>query len=168
MQLRCAAQNQSTAPSYVWVDVTNPSTGTRWSAAVESSVVWDDVRTDPNTRFELSARPELVPSYDSRLLEAARRHLRRFSDEEILEGLSWDSQYGPVRAFTREDSFIRTEPEEVASRKEALAHALFERGLFPSRGDFVPVLYAARAVCREPVEPDPVWNDVNGEVPARP
>ena len=167
-QLRCAVRNQSTAPSYVWVDVKDMATGKRWSAAVESNVVWADFRADPKTRFELAARPELIPSYDSRLLAAARRHLRRFSDSEILAGLTYQSQFGRIRSFTREDSIFWVEPSESMKRQEALAHALFERGFFPSRGDFVPVLYAARAACEEPAEPAPVWSEVIEELPARP
>lgn len=167
-QLRCAAENQTTAPSYVWVDVNDPESGRRWSAAVESSVVWADLRSNPNTRFELDARPDLVPSYDERLLNAARRHLTRFSDSEIARGFSRDSQFGDVREFTRESSIFLVQPSEMMSRKEALAHALFERGFYPSRGDYVPTLYASGAACPKPREPDPIWNGAADELPARP
>jgi hypothetical protein len=74
----------------------------------------------------------------------------------------------PLRNFTREDSIFWVEPSEIMRRKEALAHALFERGFYPSRGDFVPVLYSARGACRKPEEPNPVWSEVVDELPARP
>ncbi len=167
-QLRCAAENRSTAPSYVWVDVRDGERGLRWSTVVESGVVYPDLQANPSTRFELGARPALVPPYDAKLLASARSHLDRFSDADISDGLTPESQYGKIRSFTREDSIFWVEPSEVERRKKALAHALFERGFYPSRGDFVPVLYASRRACREPGAHDPIWREAHDELPARP
>jgi len=161
VQLRCAAANQSTAPSYVWLDVYDSERNLSWSTVRESIALHPLIRSNPEATVVVSSNAgfDLTPRYDADLLLSARRHLDGFSDEEIDAGLTRATQFGSVRSFINDNDHSRYQ--------EALAHALFERGFFPSRGDFTPTLYATRTVCVPKAKPRADWNDVE-EIPAQP
>jgi hypothetical protein len=172
---RCAAVNISTAPSYLLVTIVDSSSGASWTSAVESATLfralllessdWSQlpegqsneselstVSQDPERtreilhmlsrrdsfRFELSnpkAIESLRPWYDGRLLHAARVYLAELTDDEILEESFQD--------FTHSEG-----PAASGRRRFALAHALLERGFFPSRGCVAPHLYVSLDPCQ--------------------
>ena len=89
-------------------------------------------------RFELSnpdAIDKLRPWYDEKLLQDARAFLAEVTDDQILEE--------PFQDFTDSDGSAAS-----GRRQFALAHALFERGFFPSRGDRNPRLFVSPTPCK--------------------
>jgi hypothetical protein len=71
----------------------------------------------------------------------ARDHLAGFSEAEIEAQLTRRSQGGLIRSFMSDGEYF--------VRQEALAHALFERGYFPSRNDLAPTLYVVPSPCED-------------------
>jgi len=162
-ELLCGLQNQSTAPSYVLLDV-QPAGLSGWRGVVESSEVaraialdrgwpgpsghWDVILAllaqadalapEPVTR---EAQAALRPLYSPDELDQARRHLARFSDDRVREELSDPSAPGPIRPFYAESAL------HFLPRQAALAHALIERGFLPERGDYAPVLRIVESNC---------------------
>jgi hypothetical protein len=142
-QMACAAMNDSTAPSYVWLQVTAEDSGDQWSVVVEAPEVPDDA-VDAGFRIKVpsAARGRAFrPDYGGRLLESAREHLARFTDAELT------AQFDP-KARERGPATEFSGPEFWPAQR-ALAHALFERGFFPLRGDYVPALYAVQTPCTD-------------------
>ena len=162
LDMRCAAKNASTAPSYVLVTVVNAKTREHFAATVESTTlqaalaVEHELASDsspsyyraidrlidqhPDLAFEFSCEPaveRLRPAYTEVMLNDVRRTLTNLDDEAILTG------FGPNgtlhRLYERDAGFWRWQP--------AVAHALLERGFFVGRGDYVPVLFVSRSPC---------------------
>jgi len=131
----CAARNQSSAPSYLWINAVDDKSGRRWSLVVESTDIPDAKSWDPNKDFPSTTFGEIVvPGYSYKDVVKARADLERFADSEIQAKLDRRSSGGELR---------ESEPSE------AFVHALFERGFFPSRNDYVPSVYVAPAPCED-------------------
>jgi hypothetical protein len=162
-EMLCGLQNQSTAPSYVLLDV-SPREAPGWRGVVDSASVGQAVAFDhgwpsPRDHWEeilaLLSEPEAIepkpftpeaqaalrPLYTVEELEQARRFLSGFSDSRVREELSSPSTSGPIRAFYSESG------SRLFARQAALAHALIERGFIPERGDYAPVLRITESNC---------------------
>ena len=164
-EMLCGLQNQSTAPTFVLLDV-NPHGVPGWRGVVESVAVAEAIALDhgwPSPRghwkeiIALLSKPEAVeprpstpeaqeslrPLYTLQELEEARSFLSGFSDTRVRDELSSPSSAGPIRPFYSESSF------RFFPRQAALAHALIERGFLPERGDYAPVLRIVQSNCEE-------------------
>jgi len=164
-EFRCGARNASSAPSYLFVEVHDPVSDERWQAAFESTRLIEWVRRDRGLELRdaidfLSAKSGatewppvlepisstqgggLRPAYSSDALREARAQVARFTDEEIrTRMIDSDPPLGPAPS-----------PSGDAGSYDALAHALIERGHFPSRDDMAPHFYVSPSPCAKACE----------------
>lgn len=168
-EMLCALQNQSTAPSYVLLNV-RPRGAPGWRGVVESTAVANAIAFDhswpsPRGRWEQvsallskpdaiepqpvtpGARAALRPIYTVEELDQARSFLSKFSNTRIRDELSSPSTPGPIRSFYTESE------SRFFAREAALAHALIERGFLPKRGDYAPVLRIVESNCEVGADP---------------
>lgn len=131
----CAAKNKSTAPSYLWINARSEGSGERWSLVIESTAWPSAENHDPNEDFRATqSSGVLTPNYSRKDVIRARLHLEPMSDSEILARFGRGEVGGGIGAF---------------APQEALAHALFERGFYPGRGDITPVLFVSSSPCAD-------------------
>jgi len=159
LDMRCAAKNYSTAPSYVLVTVVNTTSQERFVSAVtarnlqyalalEHELGNALTRQDPSAYqaidklidehpdlvFEFSFEPaieRLRPQYTEAMLKEARRDLANLDDKAILAGFAPD---GNLHSLERKVG------------QAIVAHVLLERGFSVGRGDYIPSLNVGRTI----------------------
>src|SRR2546425_174485 len=159
LDMRCAAKNYSTAPSYVLVTVVNTTSQERFVSAVtarnlqyalalEHELGNALTRQDPSAYqaidklidehpdlvFEFSFEPaieRLRPQYTEAMLKEARRDLANLDDKAILAGFAPD---GNLHSLERKVG------------QAIVAHVLLERGFSVGRGDHIPSLNVGRTI----------------------
>jgi len=157
IDMRCAAKNSSTAPSYVLVTVTNAKSHESFISAVESGnlqyalglehqlghalarqdisayqAIYKLIDEHPDLVFEFSFEPaieRLRPRYTEVKLNEVRRTLLNLNDEAILKGFGQNGDlYRLIETFGQ----------------PAIAHVLLERGFAAGRGDYVPIFIVSK------------------------